>query len=245
MPTQNAAIEMDDVTRRSRLRTQPVDDRGVASLRNETDVLAVGLVGDFEAEASRRRAHLTLLETSQREAQKLELGPGGGEEEIALIATFVGRAVERRTLPADHPPRVMTGGERLCSQLAGHFQQVPELDRLIASHAGDRRLAAQIGIGEVIHHLGLEPALVVEDVVGNGHRVCGPASIDDVLTGATGALPAPAPAMIVELQGDTNDVIAGALEQSRGNGGIHASGHRRHDARAWAQGARSPNRVLG
>src|SRR3546814_19189063 len=61
--------------------------------------------------------------------------------------------------------RSVAGRQRVGAEVARGRQQVAELDRLVAAHAGDRRLAAQVAVGEVLHHRVPEAALVVEHVV--------------------------------------------------------------------------------
>ena len=53
--------------------------------------------------------------------------------------------------------------------------------------------------------------------------------IMDVLAGTAGALAVGGRAMIVELQGDADDIIALGLEQRRGRRRIDAAGHRHHN----------------
>src|SRR5262249_11682574 len=91
-------------------RLEPLDHLGVAARRHKADVLAVVLVGDREAEAARQLARLGLGLVAEREAQRLELLARGGKEEIALIALFLARAIERaaarrRNVPAPAPWR--------------------------------------------------------------------------------------------------------------------------------------------
>ncbi|MCL6498540.1 MAG: UDP-3-O-(3-hydroxymyristoyl)glucosamine N-acyltransferase, partial [Firmicutes bacterium] len=50
---QNAAVHVDDLAGQGALRADPVDHRGVLALGHETDVLAVGLVGDGQAQLGR------------------------------------------------------------------------------------------------------------------------------------------------------------------------------------------------
>jgi hypothetical protein len=65
--------------------------------------------------------------------------------------------------------------------------------------------------------------------MGNAERLCDAACVVDVLSGATTPLAARGCAVIIELQGDANDVVAFVLEQRGGNGGVDAAGHRDHD----------------
>jgi len=132
----------------------------------------------------------------------------------------------------------VAGGHGLGAQLAGHVQQVAELDRLVAADARHRRLAAEIGVGEILDHLLLEAALIVEDVVRDADGVGGRARIVDVLAGAAGALLLNRRTVVVELQGDAHHVVAGAGQQGGGHGGVYAARHGGDHARALGQADR-------
>jgi hypothetical protein len=62
--------------------------------RHEADILAVRLVGDQQVELARQLAHRRLRQPAQREAQESELLARGGEQEIALVARRIRRAVQ-------------------------------------------------------------------------------------------------------------------------------------------------------
>ena len=148
-----------------------------------------GLSATARPSSAATRRTSRLFQAAQREAQVVELGAGGGEQEIALVAGRVGRAVQLRAAWARVAADVVAGGQGRGAQVAGDLQQVAELHRLIAAHAGDRRLAAQIGVGEVLDHRLAEAALVVEHIVGDAHGVGGRRRrVVDVLAGAAGAL---------------------------------------------------------
>ncbi len=74
--------------------------------------------------------------------------------------------------------------------------------------ARDRRLALRIGLGEAVDHRLAEAVLVVEHVVRNRQPFGDTAGVVDVLAGAAGALAVDGLAMIVELQGHPDDVVA-------------------------------------
>ena len=81
---------------RRRARLQPLDDVGVAPARHEADVLAVFLVGDRKAELARELARLRLGQVAERKAHVAQLLARGGEQEIALVAIVVARAIAAR-----------------------------------------------------------------------------------------------------------------------------------------------------
>src|SRR5882757_2880041 len=89
------AVEIDDLPRRNRGRLQAPDAIGIASARNETDVLAVLLVCDLEAETPRQGAYLQLGHVAERKAQIVELLARGREQEISRIAMGIGGAQQR------------------------------------------------------------------------------------------------------------------------------------------------------
>ena len=113
-----------------------------------------------------------------------------------------------------------------------------ELHGLVAADAGNGRLAAQVGVGEILDHLLAEAAFIVEHVVGDAHGVGGRARIMDVLAGAAGALLLDGLAVVVELQGDAHHLIAGPSQEGGGHGGVDAARHGRNDARANGQAHR-------
>ena len=58
-----------------------------------------------------------------------------------------------RAIRAFDAADIMAGGQRFGAQFARRLQQIGELHFLIAAHAGDRRLAPRIGIGEIRDHV--------------------------------------------------------------------------------------------
>ena len=125
---------------------------------------------------------------------------------------------------------IMAGGERIGPELAGEAEQVAELHGAIALDAGDRRLAGEIALGEALDHRVAEAALIVEHVMRNADRLGDAAGVVDILAGAAGAGAVHGFAMVVELQGDADDVIALALQQRRHHRGVDAARHGRDDA---------------
>ena len=103
MAAEHPAVEIDDLARLGRARHQALDQVGIAPGRHETDVLAVGLVGDRQREAAGELAGLRLGEVAERKAQEIDLLAGGGEQEIALVAVLVAGAVERAAAAGQRP----------------------------------------------------------------------------------------------------------------------------------------------
>ncbi|MCY1536261.1 hypothetical protein D9M68_717090 [compost metagenome] len=192
------------------------------------------LVGDFEPHVAGQFAHFGLAHAAQREAQEIELALRGGKQEIGLVALGIDR-------PEQLPPSVfakpglhiMAGGQHVGAEVARHFHQVDELDRLVAGNARHRRFALLIGIGKGRDHALLEALFIVEHVMGNTQRRRHAARVVDILASATGTLAVRRFAMIVKLQGNADDVIALTGQQARHDRRIHATGHRDNNARVF------------
>ena len=125
----------------------------------------------------------------------------------------------------------MAGRQRLGAEIAGDLQQVAELDALVAAHAGYRRPAGGIGVGEILDHRGAKALLEVEHVVGDAQPLGDRPGILDVLAGAAGTLAAGRGTVVVELQGDADHLVALPAQQAGDDRAVDAAGHR-HDDRA-------------
>src|ERR1039458_959030 len=95
MRAQHMALEIDDLASFRRARLQALDHVRVMAGRHEADVLAVMLVGNRQPELARQFARLGLAALAEREAQQVELLARGPEQEIALVALFLARAIKR------------------------------------------------------------------------------------------------------------------------------------------------------
>ena len=109
-------------------------------------------------------------------------------------------------------------------------QQVRELDPLVAAHAGDRSAAGGVGRGEVVDHGRLEAGFEIEDVVRDAKPIGDGARILDVAAGTACALAAGGRAVVVELERDADDLVAGLGEQCRGHRAVDAARHGDDDA---------------
>ena len=105
----------------------------------------------------------------------------------------------------------------------------------IALDARHGRLAGGIACGEIVDHLFAEAILIVEHIMRNADPLGDIARIMDVLAGAAGALAMGGRAMIVELQGDADDVVAFRLQQRGGDRGIRR--RRTSQRRPWCPAA--------
>src|SRR4029450_4127727 len=129
---------------------------------------------------------LALGHAAKREAELPELPPGGGMEEIGLVARHVARRKEPAAVavPSRIARRIMPGDERRRRQRLIAAAQIGEFHRAVAGDAWHRRLAPEIAVGEVGDHRIPEAALEIEHIMGNAEAGRRPPCIIDVLTGA-------------------------------------------------------------
>ena len=96
MAAEHAAVEVNDIARQRRVRLELVDDIGIFALRHETDVLAVGLLGNDKAHVFGKRPLVSAFgQIAERETQIIDLLLRRGKQEIALIAISIRRAKQR------------------------------------------------------------------------------------------------------------------------------------------------------
>ena len=124
-----------------------------------------------------------------------------------------------------HAAHVVAGGQRLGTQVARHAEQVGEFRPLVAAHAGHRRLARGIRPGKIVDHSGAETGLGVDDVMRDAKPVGHVTRVVYVLPGTACALAGGGGTMVVELQGDTNDLVPGFVQQAGDDAAVHAAGH--------------------
>ena len=113
MLAEHAPVERDDLAALGGFGPDLLDDPGIVAVGYEADVLAVGLGRDREAHFGGELAHARLGQAAQGKAQVIELVVGRGEEEIALVARRIDRAVQFGALFAHDPPDIMAGGEAI------------------------------------------------------------------------------------------------------------------------------------
>ena len=188
MRTQNSAIQMHDLARLHRARPQPPHNIPIAAIRYKTDILTVRLVRDRKPVFMRQRARLILAHPAKGKAQIIKLRGCGCKQEIGLILCRVGTAMQFGPVGTINALHIMAGGKAISLQIARCLQKIGEFDCLVTAHTGDRRLAAQIAVGEILHHLVMKPAFIIQHIMGNPQPRRDRARIMDIGTRATGAL---------------------------------------------------------
>src|SRR3546814_11805975 len=112
-----------------------------------SDLLAVRLVGDDEAEARGLAAHRVLLHATERKAQEVELAARGGEEEVALIAARIDRTVQPCPRRTQLPLNIRAGRQPGGADVARGRPQVADFAPTVAAHSRARPLAAPCAVG--------------------------------------------------------------------------------------------------
>ncbi len=127
----------------------------------------------------------------------------------------------------------MAGRQRIGAQIARGRQKVGKFDRLVAGNAGDRRFAGNIAFGEGIDHRFAETLFVVENIMRDAQHLADAAGIIDILAGTARTSTVHGSAMVVKLQGNTENVIALAFEDAGDHGTIDTAGHGDDDTRVF------------
>src|SRR3954471_1669612 len=118
----------------------PGDERAVVVVRDETDFLAVRLVGDRQPVLPRVLADLLLRQGADREDRARELLLREREEEIRLVLRRVEAAPQK--VPAAGAalhPRIVAGRDRIGAEAARAIGERGELEIAVAVRAGERR----------------------------------------------------------------------------------------------------------
>ena len=112
----------------------------------------------------------------------------------------------------------------------GGIEEIGEFHVLIASDAWDRGFARNIGSGERLDHLLAKALFVIEHIMGDAEPRRDIARIVNILPRAAGALAVGRLAVIIELHGEADHVVAFGGEQRRRYGRVDPARHRDDDA---------------
>jgi len=145
----------------------PLEKPSVVVVRNETDLLALGLVGGDEAQGPGLGAHLLLGQFAHGKPCRGELGLAQRPQEVRLVLSRISAAPEqipsRGAIVRD--PRVVARRHSGRVPGARAMKQRAELDVAVAYHARHRRASGRVLAGEVRDHGLVELPLTVEEVV--------------------------------------------------------------------------------
>jgi hypothetical protein len=124
----------------------------------------------------------------------------------------------------------MTRRQAIGAQFLGQREQVGELHPHIATHAGDRRPAREIFVGELIDHRIAKAAFMVIDMMCKAQPVGDRARIADILPGTAGPDALRLGAMIIELQRHADHLGARTRGQRRDDARVDSARHRDDDS---------------
>jgi len=127
---------------------------------------------------------------------------------------------------------VVAGGDAVGADLAGGDEELVELEVVVAEGAGDGGAAGEVFADERAHDFGFEAVLLVDDVLGDVELLGYVACVVDVVDGAAAALDglghawmAGEAALVPELEGEADEVVALRAQEGGYGGGVDASGH--------------------
>src|SRR3984893_7391791 len=126
----------------------------------------------------------------------------------------------------------MTGRNFIGTNLLGHNKKLIKLQVIVAEAAWDRRAPGKILFYERANHIALKALLVIDHVVGDAEGFGNPASIVDVVDRTAAALDrfrhafvSGETALVPELHGQADDVVAVRAEHGRNGRGVDSSRH--------------------
>ena len=204
-------------------------------VRNVADLLAVRLLGHRELPLARVVADGILPTVADREHCPGELGLCQREQEIRLVLGRIGAAPQpegaARLVSLD--PRIVAGRDRVGTEAAGPLGERGELEIAVAAGAGERRPSGRVLAHEIRYHVVVELALEIDDVVRDADRGGDTPCVGQILERAAAAERARAVTLfrhVIELHGQTDNLVALLGQERRGHRRIHAARHCNHDA---------------
>src|SRR3989449_6602157 len=161
--------------------------------RHEADLLALGLVGDGQAELARVLAGLQLRHPAERKHDAPKALAVQVIEHVGLVLGVVDGGVQLWATGTLHDPRVVAGGQPVESEVEHAREHEVEAHERIASHAGIRGAALEVGAMERLDDPFPELPLQVPAVIRNVEQRC---HASRVFYGVEGAAPAMAGGLI-------------------------------------------------
>src|SRR5581483_6622425 len=212
----DAGMRTDDSTglvdQRSRLEQRWIaapQEASIVVIRNEADLLALGLFRGHQAHAARIVTDAALFHIPDREVRSGQLALAQRPQEIRLILSRVFAApqqVAAGCLVARHT-RVVSGGDSGSAPCVGAGEQRAELEIDIAGDARDWRAAAAIRLCKAIDDRSLELVFHIENVVGNAERARDPARVVYGLAATAGTKTGRGVGVAPYTHGDADDLV--------------------------------------
>ncbi len=146
-------------------------------------------------------------------------------QDVALVLARVPSPVEVVTTALPPNASVMSGRDRVESELGGPFQEPGELEMAVALDAGIGRASRRMDRHVRVDHMGVEIVDEVEDMVADPQLPRHPASVLHVSDGAASRVARATP----QLHRGAHDVVTRPAQQRGGHRGVHASRHGNQD----------------
>lgn len=137
-----------------------------------------------------------------------------------MVLAVVVRAVEVcAALIVDGTFDVVAGRHAVGAEITGDFQEIVELDSLIAFYARDWGFTAQVRVSKIFDNALTEIGFVIQHVMREsaffGHAFC----VVDVLSGAAGfGAGRDGLSVVIELERNADNVVAFFVQQGCGHG---------------------------
>src|SRR5689334_14555496 len=166
-----APLLVDDCPRARPIAGTLIDERVVASGRNEAELLALPFAGTRKTERDGARPDVRFARVPERKFDPTELGLRKRMEKIALIFARISRAMELHALAVFPGARVVPGRHLAGPQPIGERKELGHFDAAIAGHAGARRRASEVSVDEGLDHFAREELAPVERVMRNAEMI--------------------------------------------------------------------------
>ncbi len=154
--------------------------------------------------------------------------------EVRLVFGLVGWALQQPAvkLLVEDDLGVMAGGNLIGANLLRHNKKLVKLQVIVAETARDRCTPGKILLDERTHHIALKALFVIDHVVGDANGLGNTASIVDIVDRAAAALDgfghafvSSETALVPELHGQADDVVAFRTQHGRNGRGVNSSRH--------------------
>ena len=222
----HAAVAPHNVAWLGGMSAAALDIARVVAVRDKADILALGLLGVYEALLGGNAAHVALfVQPSQRKDRACQTLLRERIQKVALVLLGVLAAVQ---LPGavGRLARfgVVTCGDVVAAHIECRIEQRAKLNMAVADDAWVGRQPLLIGSHEALDNVAVEGLLQVEHMVGYPQALGDGLCISDVAVDLTHARDGIGRGT-GEAHGGTDAFVALAFEQVRGHAGIDAAAH--------------------
>jgi len=146
------------------MRTQK---RFVIIAGNETDLLTVELVGDFQTYRMRDFPDFGLSHRPEGRERATQLRLTQAKEEVRLVFSRIDAFAQNSVLVVMFDDRVMSGRDVIATERVRFAPKISELEFFVAHYARIRRPSGLILAREIIDHGALELVRLIDNVMRN------------------------------------------------------------------------------